>query len=107
MPLQTTQKNDVFETISNIGLDHSDFEWADTAPAPHGKYSGQEAVLIHRPSGGVFNFLMQPGGEWGARYAPGDRIPRGPGDTLEVVRVRHDDERDVLVVRSVRGSKSD
>ena len=32
---------------------------------------------------------------------PGDRIPRG-NDTLEVVRVRHDDERDVLIVRSVR-----
>jgi hypothetical protein len=35
---------------------------------------------------------------------PGDRIPRGK-DTLEVVRVRHDDERDVLVVRSVHGSE--
>jgi hypothetical protein len=33
-------------------------------------------------------------------WKPGDRIPRG-SDTLEVVRVRHDDERDVLVVRSV------
>jgi hypothetical protein len=33
-------------------------------------------------------------------WKPGDRIPRGT-DTLEVVRVRHDDERDVLVVRSV------
>jgi hypothetical protein len=33
-------------------------------------------------------------------WKPGDRIPRGK-DTLEVVRVRHDDERDVLVVRSV------
>jgi hypothetical protein len=33
-------------------------------------------------------------------WNPGDRIPRG-SDTLEVVRVRHDDERDVLVVRSV------
>jgi hypothetical protein len=31
-------------------------------------------------------------------WKPGDRIPRGR-DTLEVVRVRHDDERDVLVVR--------
>jgi hypothetical protein len=35
-------------------------------------------------------------------WKPGDRIPRGDGDTLEVVRVRHDDEMDVLVVRSVR-----
>jgi hypothetical protein len=34
-------------------------------------------------------------------WKPGDRIPRG-NDTLEVVRVRHDDERDVLIVRSVR-----
>jgi hypothetical protein len=34
-------------------------------------------------------------------WKPGDRIPRGK-DTLEVVRVRHDDERDVLVVRSVQ-----
>jgi hypothetical protein len=33
-------------------------------------------------------------------WKPGDRIPHG-NDTLEVVRVRHDDERDVLVVRSV------
>jgi hypothetical protein len=33
-------------------------------------------------------------------WKPGDRIPRGK-DTLEVVRVRHDDERDVLVVRPV------
>jgi hypothetical protein len=32
---------------------------------------------------------------------PGDRILRGRDDTLEVVRVRHDDERDVLVVRSI------
>jgi hypothetical protein len=32
---------------------------------------------------------------------PGDRIPRG-NDTLEVVRVRHDDERDVLVVRALK-----
>ena len=34
-------------------------------------------------------------------WRPGDRIPRGE-DTLEVVDVRHDDERDVLVVRSVQ-----
>jgi hypothetical protein len=34
-------------------------------------------------------------------WKPGDRIPRG-NDTLEVVRVRHDDERDVLVVRPVQ-----
>jgi hypothetical protein len=34
-------------------------------------------------------------------WKPGDRIPRGK-DMLEVVRVRHDDERDVLVVRSVQ-----
>jgi hypothetical protein len=33
-------------------------------------------------------------------WKPGDRIPRGT-DTLEVIRVRHDDERDVLVVRTV------
>jgi hypothetical protein len=33
-------------------------------------------------------------------WKPRDRIPRGK-DTLEVVRVRHDDERDVLVVRPV------
>jgi hypothetical protein len=33
-------------------------------------------------------------------WKPGDRIPHGH-DTLEVVRVRHDDEWDVLVVRSV------
>jgi hypothetical protein len=33
-------------------------------------------------------------------WKPGDRIRRGR-DTLEVVRVRHDDERDVLVVRPV------
>ena len=39
-------------------------------------------------------------------WKPGDRIPRGK-DTLEVVRVRRDDERDVLVVRSVHASKSD
>jgi hypothetical protein len=39
-------------------------------------------------------------------WKPGDRIPRG-NDTLEVVRVRHDDERDVLVVRSVQASRSD
>jgi hypothetical protein len=32
---------------------------------------------------------------------PGDRIPRGD-DTLEVDRVRYDDERDLLVVRPVR-----
>jgi hypothetical protein len=38
-------------------------------------------------------------------WKPGDRIPRG-SDTLEVVRVRHDDERDVLVVRSGQGRKS-
>jgi hypothetical protein len=31
-------------------------------------------------------------------WKPGDKINRGD-DTLEVVRVRHDDERDVLVVR--------
>jgi hypothetical protein len=37
---------------------------------------------------------------------PGDRIPRGR-DSLVVVRVRHDDERDVLVVRSGPGPKSD
>jgi len=30
-------------------------------------------------------------------WKPGDRIPRGR-DTLEVVRVRHDDEVDVLVI---------
>ena len=42
----------------------------------------------------------------GYNRRPGDRIPRGR-DTLEVVRVRHDDERDVLVVRSVHASKSD
>jgi len=35
-------------------------------------------------------------------WKPGDRIPRGDGDTLEVVRVRHDDEMDGLVVRSVQ-----
>ena len=34
-------------------------------------------------------------------WKPGDRIPRGC-DMLEVVRVRHDDERDVLVVRPVQ-----
>jgi hypothetical protein len=39
-------------------------------------------------------------------WKPGDRIPRGR-DTLEVVGVRRDDERDVLVVRSVEGGKSD
>jgi hypothetical protein len=39
-------------------------------------------------------------------WKPGDRIPRGT-DALEVVRVRHDDERDVLVVRSVHVLKSD
>jgi hypothetical protein len=33
-------------------------------------------------------------------WKPGDRIPGGT-HTLEVVRVRHDDERDVLVVRAV------
>jgi hypothetical protein len=33
-------------------------------------------------------------------WKPGDRIPRGT-DTLEVVRVRGDDERYVLVVRPV------
>jgi hypothetical protein len=34
-------------------------------------------------------------------WEPGDRILRGR-DTLEVVRVRRDDERDVLIVRSVQ-----
>jgi hypothetical protein len=34
-------------------------------------------------------------------WKPGDRVPRGT-DTLEVVRVRHDDELDVLVVRQQR-----
>jgi hypothetical protein len=38
-------------------------------------------------------------------WKPGDRISRG-SDRLEVVRVRHDDERDVLVVRSVHVRKS-
>jgi hypothetical protein len=33
-----------------------------------------------------------------ASWKPGDRIPRGH-HTLEVVRIRHDDERDLLVVR--------
>jgi len=32
-------------------------------------------------------------------WKPGDRIHRGPGDTLEVVEVRDGDEKQVLVVR--------
>jgi hypothetical protein len=34
-------------------------------------------------------------------WKPGDRIPSG-NETREVVRARHDDERDVLVVRRSR-----
>jgi hypothetical protein len=34
-------------------------------------------------------------------WTAGDQIPRGR-DTLEVIQVRHDDERDVLVVRPVQ-----
>jgi hypothetical protein len=45
----------------------------------------------------------------GFDWRVGDRIFRGPGDTLEVVEVRDtpDDEKPVLVVRSGHGSKSD
>jgi hypothetical protein len=56
----------------------------------------------------VFKLEAAEDGTWladirlsGANWKPGDRIYRGGGDTLEVVCVRHDDERDVLVVRSV------
>ena len=44
----------------------------------------------------------------GFDWRAGDRIFRGPGDTLEVVEVRDDpgDEKPVLVVRSSQGEKS-
>ena len=40
-------------------------------------------------------------------WKPGDRIHRGPGDTLEVVEVRASDDLPVLVVRSGHGPKKD
>ena len=45
----------------------------------------------------------------GFDWRAGDRIQRGPGDTLEVVEVRDEagDEKPVLVVRSGRVPDSD
>jgi hypothetical protein len=44
----------------------------------------------------------------GFDWRAGDRIHRGPGETLEVVEVRDapGDEKPVLVVRSSQGQKS-
>lgn len=43
----------------------------------------------------------------GDDWKPGDRIHRGPGDTLEVVEVRAVEDLPVLVVRSGRVANRD
>jgi hypothetical protein len=73
LPLQTPQRNAVFQAITGTSLPHSDFTWADKAPATN--YEGQQAVLMHR-SGGAFHFIYSANA-WMSRYRPGDDQPSG------------------------------
>ncbi|HWQ02445.1 MAG TPA: hypothetical protein VN449_10065, partial [Gaiellaceae bacterium] len=70
MALSRTQRNDVFRIIAAEGLDAGDF---DRQVAVF-RYRGTEAVLRHRPTDALFEFVYDDE-EWWAHYEPGATTP--------------------------------